>query len=161
MQITLYVSHEPRDSPLKVVFSVPDIQTQLNFEIANGQQNSFTAESDLIQRRLASTLKWPHYKFQYIYQLSESCFRQEPERHLRSMIHWIVQFTPHFAVSSVLHRSRSQEICNWKLSFSSRHTNTVKLWNCERPTKQLYGWEWSHSTKTSFDLKVATLQVHQ
>ena len=40
--------------------SVPDIQTQLNFEIANCQQNSFTAETNLIQRRLASTLKWPH-----------------------------------------------------------------------------------------------------
>ena len=43
--------------------SLPDIQTQLNFEIANGQQNSLTAESKLIQRRLASTLKWPHYMF--------------------------------------------------------------------------------------------------
>ena len=43
--------------------SVPVIQTQLAFEIANGQQTSFMAETDLIQRRLASTLKWPHYKF--------------------------------------------------------------------------------------------------
>ena len=40
-----------------------DIQTQLNFEISNGQQNSFTAEPALVQRRLASTLSWPHYKF--------------------------------------------------------------------------------------------------
>ena len=37
--------------------SLLDIQTQLNFEIANVQQNSFTAETNLIQRRLASTLK--------------------------------------------------------------------------------------------------------
>ena len=37
--------------------SLPDIQTQLNFEIANRQQNSFTAETDLNQRKLASTLK--------------------------------------------------------------------------------------------------------
>ena len=43
--------------------SVPVIQTQLAFEIANGQQTSFMAVTDLIQRRLASTLKWPHYKF--------------------------------------------------------------------------------------------------
>ena len=40
-----------------------DIQTQLNFEISNGQHNSFTAETGLVQRRLASTLSWPHYKF--------------------------------------------------------------------------------------------------
>ena len=37
--------------------SLLDIQTQLNFQIANVQQNSFTAENNLIQRRLASTLK--------------------------------------------------------------------------------------------------------
>ena len=43
--------------------SDPVIQTLLNFEIAYGQQNSFTAETDLNQRKLASTLKWPHYKF--------------------------------------------------------------------------------------------------
>ena len=43
--------------------SVPVIQTHLAFEIANGLQTSFMAETDLIQRRLASTLKWPHYKF--------------------------------------------------------------------------------------------------
>ena len=41
--------------------SLLDIQTQLNFQIANVQQNSFKAETNLIQRRLASTLKWPHY----------------------------------------------------------------------------------------------------
>ena len=40
-----------------------DIQTQLNVEISNGQENSFTAETDLNQRKLASTLKWSHYKF--------------------------------------------------------------------------------------------------
>ena len=43
--------------------SVPNIQTQLYFEILYGLQNRFTAETDLIQRSLASTLKWPHYKF--------------------------------------------------------------------------------------------------
>ena len=43
--------------------SVRNIQTQLNFEIPYGQQNSFTAETDLNQRKLASTLKWSHYKF--------------------------------------------------------------------------------------------------
>ena len=43
--------------------SVPVIQTQLAFEITNGLQTSFMAETDLIQRKLASTLKWPHYKF--------------------------------------------------------------------------------------------------
>ena len=43
--------------------SLPDTQTQLNFEIANGQPTSFMAETDLIQRSLTSTLKWPHYKF--------------------------------------------------------------------------------------------------
>ena len=37
--------------------SVPVIQTQLAFEIANGQQTSFMAETDLNQRKLASTLK--------------------------------------------------------------------------------------------------------
>ena len=42
---------------------ISDIQTQLNFEISKGQQNSFTAETALVQRRLASTLSWPHYKF--------------------------------------------------------------------------------------------------
>ena len=95
VQVTQYVSQltsffinaRTQGLTAESCLSVPDIQTQLNFEIANGQQNSFTAESDLIQRRLASTLKWPHYKFQCIYQLSESCFRQERERHLRSMIH--------------------------------------------------------------------------
>ena len=49
LQFTLYISQ------LKVVFR--------HFEISNGQQNSFTAETDLVQRRLASILKWPHYKF--------------------------------------------------------------------------------------------------
>ena len=43
--------------------SLLDIQTQLNFEIPYGQQNSFTAETDLNQRKLASTFKWPHYNF--------------------------------------------------------------------------------------------------
>ena len=42
---------------------VPVIETHLAFEIANGQQTNFMAETDLIQRRLASTLKWPYYKF--------------------------------------------------------------------------------------------------
>ena len=39
------------------------MQTQLNFEIPYGQQNSFTAETDLNQRKLATTLKWSYYKF--------------------------------------------------------------------------------------------------
>ena len=43
--------------------SVPVIQTQLAFEITNGLQTSFMAETDLIQRWGASTLKWPQYKF--------------------------------------------------------------------------------------------------
>ena len=42
---------------------VPVIETQLAFEIANGQETSFMSETDLIQRRVASTLKLPHYKF--------------------------------------------------------------------------------------------------
>ena len=43
--------------------SVPVIQTQLAFEIVNGQQTTFMAENDLIQRRIPSPLKLPHYKF--------------------------------------------------------------------------------------------------
>ena len=39
------------------------MQIQLNFEIPYGQQNSFAAETDLNQRKLASTLKWSHYMF--------------------------------------------------------------------------------------------------
>ena len=42
---------------------VPVIETHLAFEIANGQQTSSIAETYLNQRRLPSTLKWPHYKF--------------------------------------------------------------------------------------------------
>ena len=42
--------------------SVPIIQTQLAFQLPNGHQTSFMAETDLIQRRLALTLKW-QYKF--------------------------------------------------------------------------------------------------
>ena len=48
------------DHRYKVSFSS---QHTVKFEIPYGQQNSFTAETDLIQRSLASTLKWPHYKF--------------------------------------------------------------------------------------------------
>ena len=44
---------------LKVVFRSRHIQTQLNFEISNGQQNSFTAETALIQRRVVRSIgKW-------------------------------------------------------------------------------------------------------
>ena len=99
VQITVYASQltsffiNARTQGLtdKSCLWVPDIKTQLNFEISNGQQNNFTAQTNLIQRRLASTLKWPHYKFQCIYQLSESCFRQERERHLRSKIRWFTE----------------------------------------------------------------------
>ena len=46
--------HKPRDLSITAIryLSVPDIQTQLNFEILYGHQNSFTAETDLIQQRL-------------------------------------------------------------------------------------------------------------
>ena len=46
----------------KVSFSSQHTDT-VKFEIPYGQENSFTAETDLIQRSLASTLKWPYYKF--------------------------------------------------------------------------------------------------
>ena len=45
---------------------------ELALEIANGQQTSSMAETDLIQRRLASTLNWPHYICRCICQLFES-----------------------------------------------------------------------------------------
>ena len=43
--------HDARD--LQELCLDLDIQTQLNFEISNGQQNSFTAETALVQRRVA------------------------------------------------------------------------------------------------------------
>ena len=48
--------HKPREPSITAVsyHSVADIQTQLNFEIPYGQQNSSTTETDLIQRSLAS-----------------------------------------------------------------------------------------------------------
>ena len=56
-------SSRNRSIPAIRYLTVHSIQTQLYFEILYGLQNRFTAETDLIQRRLASTLKWSHYKF--------------------------------------------------------------------------------------------------
>ena len=57
--------HKTADSSItaRSIIEVPDMQRQLYFEILDGQQNSFTAETDLNQRKLASTLKWSHYMF--------------------------------------------------------------------------------------------------
>ena len=44
--------HKPREQSITAVsyLSIPDIQThELNFDIPHVQQNSFTAETDLIQ----------------------------------------------------------------------------------------------------------------
>ena len=79
------------------------------------------------------------------------------------MNHWVMQLAIRLAVGSVRNRCTKQEIHRSTLEviFNSRHTDTVKLWNSLRSTKQFCGWDWSQSTKTSFDLKVITLHVHE
>ena len=79
---------------------------ELSFEIANGQQTSSIAETYLNQRRLPSTLKWPHYKFtssethwhinQVLTRISiATTFLQTHDRSfLRSMQTWTLSLIP-------------------------------------------------------------------
>ena len=113
-----------------------DIQTQLNFEISNGQQNSFTAEPALVQRRLASTLSWPHYKFK-----CSEIHRQMNQVHMPDVC---ISYWAELALQQRCFKCMSDPsgVCN-----RERFSHMLPLY-LERH-------------KSSFDLKVATLQVHE
>ena len=146
--------------------SVPIIQTQLAFQLPNGHQTSFMAETDLIQRRLALTLKW-QYKFTssethrpinkvhiYIY---TSCFISilvaqdanvnvsliapmfRETRQTQAMTSQLLICNP-----SICRHEPDSIYVQFTLQFAVRSVfrEWVGSWNCERSTNELYGWDW-------------------